>query len=94
MTEENKATVGDKEILESEMTDKQKYLANQITNLRQKREQMLFDLDQVDAALNVFQNNFIASTKEESEQSGGSPFNTIYDPTDKQSYSIFSKKGL
>jgi|TARA_R100000030_G_scaffold63360_1_gene48046 hypothetical protein len=68
MTEENKATVGDKEILESEMTDKQKYLANQITNLRQKREQMLFDLDQVDAALNVFQNNFIASTKEESEQ--------------------------
>tara|TARA_Y100000004_G_scaffold177163_1_gene218481 strand:- start:2440 stop:2664 length:225 start_codon:yes stop_codon:yes gene_type:complete len=68
MTKENKATVGDKEILESEMTDKQKYLANQITNLRQKREQMLFDLDQVDAALNVFQNNFIASTKEESEQ--------------------------
>jgi|TARA_R100001509_G_scaffold66107_1_gene36605 hypothetical protein len=68
MTEENKAMVGDKEILESEMTDKQKYLANQITNLRQKREQMLFDLDQVDAALNVFQNNFIASTKEESEQ--------------------------
>jgi len=68
MTEENKAKVGDKEILESEMTDKQKYLANQITNLRQKREQMLFDLDQVDAALNVFQNNFIASTKEESEQ--------------------------
>ena len=68
MTEENKATVGDKEILESEMTDKQKYLANQITNLRQKREQMLFDLDQVDAALNVFQNNFIASTKEKSEE--------------------------
>lgn len=68
MTQENKAMVGDKEILESEMTDKQKYLANQITNLRQKREQMLFDLDQVDAALNVFQNNFIASTKEKSEQ--------------------------
>lgn len=68
MTKENKAMVGDKEILESEMTDKQKYLANQITNLRQKREQMLFDLDQVDAALNVFQNNFIASTKEESER--------------------------
>jgi len=68
MTEENKAMVGDKEILESEMTDKQKYLANQITNLRQKREQMLFDLDQVDAALNVFQNNFIASTKEKSEE--------------------------
>ncbi len=68
MTEENKATVGDKEILESEMTDKQKYLANQITNLRQKREQMLFDLDQVDAALNVFQNNFIASTQEKSEE--------------------------
>jgi len=68
MTKENKAMVGDKEILESEMTDKQKYLANQITNLRQKREQMLFDLDQIDAALQVFQNNFIASTKEEADE--------------------------
>ena len=59
--EENKAKVGDKEILESEMTDKQKYLANQITNLRKKKEQILFDLDQIEAALTVFQNSFIAS---------------------------------
>ena len=66
--EENKAKVGDKEILESEMTDKQKYLANQITNLRNKKEQMLFDLDQIEAALTVFQNSFIASTKEEAEE--------------------------
>ena len=54
MTEENKATVGDKEILESEMTDKQKYLAKQITNLRGKKENMLFDISQVDAALHFF----------------------------------------
>jgi len=66
--EENKAKVGDKEILESEMTDKQKYLANQITNLRNKKEQMLFDLDQIEAALTVFQNSFIASTQEEAEE--------------------------
>ena len=66
--EENKAKVGDKEILESEMTDKQKYLANQITNLRKKKEQILFDLDQIEAALTVFQNSFIASTKEEAEE--------------------------
>ena len=66
--EENKAKVGDKEILESEMTDKQKYLANQITNLRKKKEQILFDLDQIEAALTVFQNSFIASTQEEAEE--------------------------
>ena len=66
--EENKAKVGDKEILEAEMTDKQKYLANQITNLRKKKEQILFDLDQIEAALTVFQNSFIASTQEEAEE--------------------------
>tara|TARA_R100001440_G_scaffold9331_4_gene17592 strand:+ start:2486 stop:2710 length:225 start_codon:yes stop_codon:yes gene_type:complete len=68
MTEENKATVGDKEILESEMTDKQKYLAKQITNLRGKKENMLFDISQVDAALHFFTNEFVASTKDKDEE--------------------------
>ena len=61
---DNKAIVGDKEILESEMTDKQKYLANQITDLRNKEAKLKFDLDQIVAAMNVFQNSFIASTQE------------------------------
>jgi len=61
---DNKAIVGNKEILESEMTDNQKYLANQITDLRNKEAKLKFDLDQIVAAMTVFQNSFIASTQE------------------------------
>ena len=66
--EENKAVIGDQEILETEMTEQQKYLANQITDLRNKKAKLSFDMDQIEAALNVFQNTFIASTKEEADK--------------------------
>tara|TARA_R110001592_G_C12852539_1_gene721979 strand:+ start:75 stop:323 length:249 start_codon:yes stop_codon:yes gene_type:complete len=66
--EENKAVIGDTEILESEMTEQQKYLANQITDLRNKEAKLKFDLDQIVAALNVFQNTFIASTQEVADE--------------------------
>ena len=66
--EENKAVIGDQEILETEMTEQQKYLANQITDLRNKKAKLAFDMDQIEAALNVFQNTFIASTKEEADK--------------------------
>ena len=66
--EENKVIIGDKEILESEMTPEQQYLAKQITDLRNKKAKITFDLDQIEAALNVFQNTFIASTKEKAEE--------------------------
>jgi|TARA_R100001443_G_scaffold117437_1_gene142680 hypothetical protein len=66
--EDNKAVIGDKEILESEMTEQQKYLANQITDLRNKEAKLKFDLDQIVAALNVFQNTFIASTQEVADE--------------------------
>jgi len=66
--QENKAVIGDKEILESEMTPKQQYLAKQITDLRNKEGKIQFDLDQIKAALTVFQNAFIDSTKEEADE--------------------------
>ena len=66
--EESKAVIGDQEILETEMTEQQKYLANQITDLRNKKAKLSFDMDQIEAALNVFQNTFIASTKEEADK--------------------------
>ena len=66
--EENKAVIGDNEILETEMTEEQKYLANQITDLRSKKAKIQFDLDQIQAALTVFENTFIASTKEEADK--------------------------
>jgi len=68
MQEENKAVIGDNEILEQEMTEEQKYLANQITDLRNKKAKIQFDLDQIQAALTVFENTFIASTKEEADK--------------------------
>tara|TARA_R110000787_G_scaffold2049_1_gene8398 strand:+ start:382 stop:606 length:225 start_codon:yes stop_codon:yes gene_type:complete len=68
MTEESKAKIGDKEILESEMTDQQKYLAKQITDLRNKESEIKFQLDQISAALTVFQNTFIASTQEKADE--------------------------
>lgn len=68
MQEENKAVIGDNEILETEMTEEQKYLANQITDLRNKKAKIQFDLDQIQAALTVFENTFIASTKEEADK--------------------------
>ncbi len=66
--QENKAVIGDKEILESEMTPKQQYLAKQITDLRNKEAKLTFDMDQIKAALTVFQNSFIASTKQEADK--------------------------
>ncbi len=66
--EENKAVIGDNEILETEMTEEQKYLANQITDLRNKKSKIQFDLDQIQAALTVFENTFIASTKEKANE--------------------------
>jgi len=66
--EESKAVIGDQEILETEMTEQQKYLAKQITDLRNKKAKLGFDMDQIEAALNVFKNTFIASTKEEADK--------------------------
>ena len=67
--EENTATLTDgTQILESEMTEHQKYLANQITDLRNKEAKLTFDMDQIKAALTVFQNSFIASTKQEADK--------------------------
>jgi len=66
--QENKIVVGDKQILESELSPEQKYLANQITDLNNKKAKLQFDLDQIQAALNVFQNTFIDTTKEVADE--------------------------
>ena len=66
--QENKAVIGEQEILESEMTEQQKYLAKQITDLRNKESKLQFDMDQIKAALTLFQNTFIASTQEVADE--------------------------
>ena len=60
---ENIVNIDGNEIKESDMTDAQKYYARQIQDLRIKKQKIDFEADQVVAALNVFQNELINSTK-------------------------------
>ena len=60
---ENTMTIDGNEIKETDMTDAQKYYARQIQDLRIKKQKIEFEADQVVAALNVFQNELIKSTK-------------------------------
>ena len=60
---ENIVNIDGNEIKESDMTDAQKYYARQIQDLRIKKQKIEFEADQVVAALNVFQNELIKSTK-------------------------------
>tara|TARA_R110000765_G_scaffold136383_1_gene235529 strand:- start:340 stop:609 length:270 start_codon:yes stop_codon:yes gene_type:complete len=67
MTEENTVSIDGTEIKESDMTDEQKYFARQITDLRNKKLRIEFELDQIVASLNAFQNALIQTTKEVAE---------------------------
>ena len=71
MTEakENVVYIGEKALKESDMTDDQKYLTSQITDLRNKKARIQFELDQVQASLTVFENTLVKSTEEELEKS-------------------------
>jgi|TARA_X000001388_G_scaffold49584_1_gene35683 cell division protein ZapA (FtsZ GTPase activity inhibitor) len=65
---ENIVNIDGNEIKESDMTDAQKYYARQIQDLRIKKQKIDFEADQVVAALNVFQNELIKSTKEVADE--------------------------
>ena len=62
--EENTITIDGNELKESELTDKQKYLTSQCRDLLGKKSRIEFELDQVQASLNVFQKALVDSTKE------------------------------
>ena len=65
---ENVVFINDKEIKESDMTDEQKYFTRQVQDLRNKKARLQFELDQINASLQVFQNSLIESTKEKAEE--------------------------
>ena len=65
---ENLVFINDKEIKESDMTDEQKYFTRQVQDLRNKKARLQFELDQINASLQVFQNSLIESTKEKAEE--------------------------
>tara|TARA_R100000742_G_C4179604_1_gene15178 strand:+ start:267 stop:527 length:261 start_codon:yes stop_codon:yes gene_type:complete len=65
---ENVVYIDDKELKESDMTDQQKYLTDQVRDLTNQKTRLEFQLDQVMASLNVFKNAFLESTKEKAEE--------------------------
>ena len=68
MTEKNNViTINGKEYEESTMDGQQMYLVNQIRDLQTKAAGLRFQLDQVQAAQDVFTNGLIASIEESDE---------------------------
>ena len=68
MTEKNNViTINGKEYEESTMDGQQMYLVNQIRDLQSKAESLRFQLDQIQAAQDVFTNGLIASVEESDE---------------------------
>jgi hypothetical protein len=68
MTEKNNViTINGKEYEESTMDGQQMYLINQIRDLQGKAASLRFQLDQVQAAQDVFTNGLIASVEESDE---------------------------
>jgi hypothetical protein len=65
---ENVVFINEKELKESDMTDEQKYFTRQIQDLGNKKARLQFELDQINASLQVFQNSLIESTKEKAEE--------------------------
>ena len=65
---DNSIVVDGTEIKESDMTQKQIYLTNQCKDLLNKKGRLEFELDQVQASLNVFQQAFIQETKKEADE--------------------------
>jgi len=65
MTEKNNViTINGKEYEESTMDGQQMYLINQIRDLQSKAASLRFQLDQIQAAQDVFTNGLIASVEE------------------------------
>jgi hypothetical protein len=63
-SEEKVIFINDVELKESDMTDKQKYFTQQVQDLTNKQTRLQFELDQVNASLNVFKQALIETTKE------------------------------
>ena len=68
MTEEATVTLDGQELEVKNFSDQQKYLYNQMVDLRNKQGRLNFELDQVNASYSVFENAFKESFKEEPEE--------------------------
>ena len=65
---DNIVTIDGKEYKTEDMDEKQTYLISQIRSCQQKAAKIRFELDQIQAAQNVFINELIKSVKTEEVQ--------------------------
>ena len=66
--EENVVFLGDEKIRVEDLSKEQKYFHSQILDLRNKRGRLTFEIDQVSAALKIFENSFLSSSKKKAEE--------------------------
>jgi|TARA_R100001086_G_scaffold43396_1_gene19180 hypothetical protein len=65
--EENVVFLNDEKIRVEDFSDEQGYFHSQILDLRNKRGRLTFEIDQVSAALKVFENSFLSVSKKKAE---------------------------
>ncbi|MDB9996596.1 hypothetical protein OAE49_06225 [Gammaproteobacteria bacterium] len=68
MSESNVITINGKDYAPEEMNEKQTYLINQIRSCQNKAANIRFELDQVEAAQNVFTNELIKSVQDQTDE--------------------------
>jgi hypothetical protein len=68
----NVLTFNDKSYSPDDLSDQQKYFANQIQALQGQRQTQQFSIDQLTAALEFFTGQLIASLRQEDEQEDSS----------------------
>ena len=69
-TNKNKEPVvvlDDKEFKISDLSEQQQYIHSQVIDLRNQRARLQFQIDQVNASLNVFETSLLNSVKEQAE---------------------------
>tara|TARA_R100000315_G_C5179818_1_gene104236 strand:- start:231 stop:464 length:234 start_codon:yes stop_codon:yes gene_type:complete len=69
---ENVLKFGDKSYSPNDLTDQQKYFANQIQSLQEQRKNQQFAIDQLTAALEFFTGQLISSLQQEDEKEDSS----------------------
>ena len=65
---DNIITIDGKEYAPEDMNEQQTYLINQIRSCQNKATNIRFELDQVQAAQNVFTNELIKSVQEQTDE--------------------------
>ena len=65
---ENVITINGKDYAPEDMDEQQTYLINQIRSCQNKAANIRFELDQVQAAQNVFTNELIKSVQEQTDE--------------------------